>query len=480
MERLPLKFVVGVTVFYGVSLIVILLSLPYIRYTTDSVLYDLHPEWHPRSRSERFPSVEERVQLYMSSWYHYTNEQKQFYYSTERNINTNDDNPSILHVVKAKQVSSTDVSNNNNIAVLGQQQEEPETYRVPATMKRNTLVYLEPAIVKQCALESKKPRSRWWFGAPSSLSGSSSKVRWNCADVVDLVDRTTAPVVAVFGNTATAFINPLGIPVFSKWRKSTPKQDKTGARAVVVPPSIIWKFDTKRQWDPLDTVGRYDSLWKDKHPRAVWRGEFPSTITATNQTSLDDSCGQSTRCRFVYRHAESMRIDAGFVHKRLVKRFWKGRRLVKRRLSMAQWLRFKIILSFEKTDATFSSASSDRVAARDDDEGISPHLKWALYSRSVVLMPPPTKTSWAMEELLQPWVHYVPLSVSENGGDGDNTEEMIEWVLQHDTEAQRIAERATLFIHDMLYHPEAIKDETQVKEQMIQHYQQHWHQQSKN
>jgi hypothetical protein len=31
-------------------------------------------------------------------------------------------------------------------------------------------------------------------------------------------------------------------------------------------------------------------------------------------------------------------------------------------------------------------------------------LKWALLSQSVVLMPPPKHTSWAMEELLEPWI----------------------------------------------------------------------------
>ena len=30
-------------------------------------------------------------------------------------------------------------------------------------------------------------------------------------------------------------------------------------------------------------------------------------------------------------------------------------------------------------------------------------LKWALYSSSVVMMPVPTVTSWALEEMLQPW-----------------------------------------------------------------------------
>jgi hypothetical protein len=32
--------------------------------------FNIHVHWHPMKRSERFPSVEERVKLYMSNWYH--------------------------------------------------------------------------------------------------------------------------------------------------------------------------------------------------------------------------------------------------------------------------------------------------------------------------------------------------------------------------------------------------------------------------
>lgn len=36
-------------------------------------------------------------------------------------------------------------------------------------------------------------------------------------------------------------------------------------------------------------------------------------------------------------------------------------------------------------------------------------LKWMLASNSVVFMPPPRFESWAMESLLKPWAHYVPI-----------------------------------------------------------------------
>jgi hypothetical protein len=38
-------------------------------------------------------------------------------------------------------------------------------------------------------------------------------------------------------------------------------------------------------------------------------------------------------------------------------------------------------------------------------------LKWALLSNSAALMTPPSKMTHAMEDLLEMWVHCVPLAV---------------------------------------------------------------------
>jgi len=40
-----------------------------------------------------------------------------------------------------------------------------------------------------------------------------------------------------------------------------------------------------------------------------------------------------------------------------------------------------------------------------EGNNVASGLKWALASNSVLVMPPPTIASWAMEELLEPWVH---------------------------------------------------------------------------
>ena len=97
-------------------------------------------------------------------------------------------------------------------------------------------------------------------------------------------------------------------------------------------------------------------------------------------------------------------------------------------------------------------------------------LKWMLQSESVVLMPPPTRTSWAIEELLQPWVHYIPMYPN-----GSNAEEMVRWAIDNEKDAKRIAERATLFMYDLVYHPDADKDDRMIRGEIARRYRALWH-----
>jgi hypothetical protein len=92
-------------------------------------------------------------------------------------------------------------------------------------------------------------------------------------------------------------------------------------------------------------------------------------------------------------------------------------------------------------------------------------LNCALFSQSVVLMPNPTRMSWAMESLVQPWVHYVPID-----SDMSNVEERMQWIIGNDKEAQKIAQRATLFMYDLLFHPDSERDEEHVKQDLVKVY----------
>jgi hypothetical protein len=120
-------------------------------------------------------------------------------------------------------------------------------------------------------------------------------------------------------------------------------------------------------------------------------------------------------------------------------------------ISIGEILQYKVIVSLEGND-------------------VSSGLKWNLLSKSVVLMAAPTKTSWAMEELLEPWVHYVPIHANLS-----NVEDQIRWVMENDESAQRIAERATLFIEDLWFSDDAKRDNLAVKRGILERYQKYWY-----
>jgi hypothetical protein len=98
-------------------------------------------------------------------------------------------------------------------------------------------------------------------------------------------------------------------------------------------------------------------------------------------------------------------------------------------------------------------------------------LKWSLYSNSVVLMPPPTFTSFAMEELLVPFVHYVPLR-----SDLSDAQEQMQWILDNDVQAQKIAQTGKQWVHDLLFHQDATQDNELVNREILKRYQMHFEQ----
>jgi hypothetical protein len=121
-----------------------------------------------------------------------------------------------------------------------------------------------------------------------------------------------------------------------------------------------------------------------------------------------------------------------------------------KKLSRKHQLKYKAIIMIEGND-------------------VASGLKWALMSNSVLMIPPPTLTTWAMEEFLEPWVHYIPLDPNLS-----DAEEKMQWVLDHDREAQQIAHRGGLWMKDMVYHPDAAKDDQAVYKEILRRYQSHF------
>jgi hypothetical protein len=74
-----------------------------------------------------------------------------------------------------------------------------------------------------------------------------------------------------------------------------------------------------------------------------------------------------------------------------------------------------------------------------------------------------------MEELLQPFVHYIPLENVE-----DDVQVKMQWVLDHDAEAQAIARAGKLWISDLIVHEDAPTDEEQIFDEIVKRYQAHF------
>ena len=83
-------------------------------------------------------------------------------------------------------------------------------------------------------------------------------------------------------------------------------------------------------------------------------------------------------------------------------------------------------------------------------------------------MPWPVKyTSWFMEDLLKPFVHFVPVNLSLT-----DVDEAIHWCEDANNReiVQKIKEASTLYVHDFFFHPGADRDEEKIKTTIIERY----------
>ena len=55
-----------------------------------------------------------------------------------------------------------------------------------------------------------------------------------------------------------------------------------------------------------------------------------------------------------------------------------------------------------------------------------------------------------------------------------DVEQKMMWILDNQEAAKRISERATLWIEDLVFHPEAIKDDLHIQVEMMFRYHAHF------
>ena len=423
--------------------------------------FSFHNDWHPDARRDRFPTVQQRVKIYMNNWYlpPCSAEGKLKYRIEEIN--------------SWPRIFISDSSNSTSVV------------EYDSIVDADKPILLHGDSIRDCARDI--PFVDGMVDLPESLKLPTEErvpLRINlqsyCSEVVGLVDymnaldlftpkqdRKATPLIAQFGDHHPGITGP-SVPIFGKWRAATSKADlaavtnsdrqcwdgprsplKTTVHMYQGLSPIIWKLQVRRHWDPLELTRKKDIPWEQKRLGALWRGDFTGVHVQGTQEEL---CLGNQRCRFVLDHANSTLVDAGLTNGLglLNTGNIRGTQVLKDRVTTKQIQQYKVIISMEGND-------------------VASGLKWGLLSTSVVLMPAPTRTSWAMEELLEPWVHYIPVF-----SNGSNVEKRIRWVGENDEKARRIAERGRLFIYDLLYHPDAAREEMEVKAEIARRYRAFW------
>ena len=161
---------------------------------------------------------------------------------------------------------------------------------------------------------------------------------------------------------------------------------------------------------------------------------FPKKIINLYGGGTNSGIGKSSNCKvsrynLIKQFQKNKNIDIKFSHiiNDLVPKYIKKDTLISGKfIPKDKLLKHKLILCIE---------GNDRASG----------LYWALTSNSAVIMPSCSTRSWYMEELLRPWVHFIPIK-----NDLSDLLEKWEWSKNNPKQTEHIAINGTKFMKNFL------------------------------
>ena len=231
--------------------------------------------------------------------------------------------------------------------------------------------------------------------------GGMGRYMGDLANLLEVVDADWDQPVALAGGDRSS--DPC-IPTVSKSTvvPSPGQEEQRHLRAIRV------DLGGRRHLDAVPKVAECEAgplgEWKNKKDAVIWRG------AATGSDRYDAHCGRPSRLDLAASFSEvapglcdtvtedgvcEVDVD-GFLlsldFKITSQELFYGvpDNLVGRRVGLCEFVDHKIIVSIEGND-------------------VATNLRWAMASMSTVFMPAPTMQTFFMEELLVPWVHFVPI-----------------------------------------------------------------------
>lgn len=357
-------------------------------------------------REQRFPSIEERVKLYMSNWYvppceGYDDGFVKYEYQKKKDEAW----PSVqVHGYKDHPLVNAS-----------------EVLELESVVRPDMVFFMDDKVVTNCAIrdyDASKERDKKQLELAARVKFRAN-MRMYCHDVKgsflaawhhiqwenESDGESLPPALLQFGDNKDSHVyGAVMVPIVKKFRSSytTPGElEKVTSPSCYSKPRdalatkhhthrfqpIVWKLATHRHYDKLYQVYQRDTAWDKKKDMAIFRGQLTGSRDGYDKgLSDEENCIRLKRCRLVYKHGNSTYIDAKLTSTRgRLPDVLNGVDLMTKKVDLSDMMAYKGIIMIEGND-------------------VASGLKWALLSQSVVLMPPPKHTSWAMEELLQPWV----------------------------------------------------------------------------
>lgn len=386
------------------------------------------PKVLPERREDRFPSVDERVRMYMSDWYvppcdNYTDGFTQYNPLPEQGL-----------------------------VVVGNEFQGPLGLPTRAVLSRLFAGYREEFI--------RNKNNRTFVQYTADVVGHIIPAMERIGGWADPDDADAVPLLIEYGDLRNSRgLGYLNFPHIKKFRSSYTKEEiakKTAPECYLYPrpirarelEAIIMKLNSGRHYSMLGEISAQDTPWVEKKNMAVFRGKKTGPSEARGMPGEVARCFEYPRCRLVYQNLNSTLVDAVLTGR--TEPSFGGIRVLGKPLTIQEQLKYKAVIMVEGMD-------------------VATGLKWALLSNSVVMMPPVTKSTWMMEELLEPWVHYIPIDLSFT-----EVEEKMQWIIDNDEEAEIIAKRGALWIKDLIYHADSQRDNDLVEEEVLRRYLKHF------
>lgn len=196
------------------------------------------------------------------------------------------------------------------------------------------------------------------------------------------------------------------------------------AKTIHKPYAILMRFRSRVHFGGIQTAKKHDIPFEDKKSKIIWRGG-PSGNGFLNgfENHIIKASREDLLKLWCHNQKTQNDIDVGLIPKWNYTSF---RHFLKNEMSIQEMLKYKYLLSIEGND-------------------VATNLKWAMSSKSLVIMPRPRVESWFCESKLKPYVHYVPVK-----DDFSDLLEIKKWCDENSKKCKEIIQNANAYVEKFL------------------------------